>query len=74
MQAVNTLGKVLRSGAGPSFGAWQMLPGSNQARTIARCGFDWICVDTEHGNIDVIINDVWLLRAVIISSSMLKDE
>ena len=29
-----------------------MLPGSNQARTIARCGFDWVTVDTEHGNID----------------------
>jgi len=29
-----------------------MLPGSNQARTIARCGFDWVVVDTEHGNID----------------------
>lgn len=29
-----------------------MLPGSNQARTIARCGFDWVLVDTEHGNID----------------------
>ena len=32
--------------------SWQMLPGSNQARTIARCGFDWVLVDTEHGNID----------------------
>lgn len=29
-----------------------MLPGSNQSRTIARCGFDWVLVDTEHGNID----------------------
>lgn len=29
-----------------------MLPGSDQARTIARCGFDWVLVDTEHGNID----------------------
>ncbi|TKA38496.1 hypothetical protein B0A49_13741, partial [Cryomyces minteri] len=29
-----------------------MLPGTNHARTIARCGMDWICVDTEHGNID----------------------
>jgi len=29
-----------------------MFPGSNIARTIARCGFDWITVDAEHGNID----------------------
>ena len=31
-----------------------MLPGSNLARTIARTGFDWQLVDTEHGNIDGI--------------------
>lgn len=29
----------------------QMLPGTNLARSIARSGVDWICVDTEHGNI-----------------------
>lgn len=29
-----------------------MLPGTNHSRTIARCGYDWITVDTEHGNID----------------------
>ena len=29
-----------------------MMPGTNHARTIARCGFDWVVVDTEHGNID----------------------
>lgn len=28
-----------------------MLPGTNHARIIARSGLDWICVDTEHGNI-----------------------
>ncbi|KAL9119655.1 MAG: hypothetical protein Q9187_003796, partial [Circinaria calcarea] len=52
MQAANRLQKALRTGSGLTFGAWQMLPGSNQARTIARCGFDWVTVDTEHGNID----------------------
>ncbi|KAF6234398.1 hypothetical protein HO173_007431 [Letharia columbiana] len=52
MQAANKLQKALRTGSGLTFGAWQMLPGSNQARTIARCGFDWVLVDTEHGNID----------------------
>ncbi|TKX23997.1 HpcH/HpaI aldolase-like protein 1 [Elsinoe australis] len=29
----------------------RMLPGTNVSRAIARTGFDWICVDTEHGNI-----------------------
>ena len=52
MQASNTLQKALKAGSGLSFGAWQMLPGSNHARTVARCGYDWICVDCEHGNID----------------------
>jgi len=52
MQSANRLQKALKTGSGLTFGAWQMLPGSNQARTIARCGFDWVCVDTEHGNID----------------------
>jgi 2-keto-3-deoxy-L-rhamnonate aldolase RhmA len=28
-----------------------MLPGANHARIMARSGFDWVCVDTEHGNI-----------------------
>ena len=52
MQASNRLRKALKTGSGLTFGAWQMLPGSNQSRTIARCGFDWVLVDTEHGNID----------------------
>jgi len=29
-----------------------MLPGSNISRAMSRTGVDWICVDTEHGNID----------------------
>jgi len=28
-----------------------MLPGANLSRAIARAGFDWVCVDCEHGNI-----------------------
>lgn len=28
-----------------------MLPGANHARFMARTGYDWILVDTEHGNI-----------------------
>ncbi len=52
MQAANRLQKALHTGSGRSFGAWQMLPGSNISRIIARSGFDWVAVDTEHGNID----------------------
>ncbi|KAK4635594.1 4-hydroxy-2-oxo-heptane-1,7-dioate aldolase [Fulvia fulva] len=51
MQAANRLQKALKSGK-TSFGGWQMLPGANLSRTIARTpNLDWICVDCEHGNI-----------------------
>ncbi|KAK4993960.1 hypothetical protein LTR66_001353 [Elasticomyces elasticus] len=50
MQAANRLQTALRKG-GASFGGWQMLPGPNLSRAIARTGIDWLCVDTEHGNI-----------------------
>ncbi|KIW95128.1 uncharacterized protein Z519_03712 [Cladophialophora bantiana CBS 173.52] len=51
MKNANTLRKALNTGSGLSFGAWQMLPGTHLSRTIARAGFDWICIDCEHGNI-----------------------
>jgi hypothetical protein len=51
MQAANRLLNALRTERGLSFGAWQMLPGANHGRMMARSGYDWICVDTEHGNI-----------------------
>jgi 4-hydroxy-2-oxoheptanedioate aldolase len=51
MNNANTLRKALWTGKGTSFGAWQMLPGTHLSRTIARAGFDWICIDCEHGNI-----------------------
>jgi 4-hydroxy-2-oxoheptanedioate aldolase len=51
MKNANKLGKALKTGSGLSFGAWQMLPGTHLSRAIARTGFDWVCIDTEHGNI-----------------------
>ena len=51
MNSANVLRKALTAGKGPSFGAWQMLPGSYLSRIIARSGFDWVCIDCEHGNI-----------------------
>lgn len=35
-----------------SMGMWQMLPGANVSRLLARSGVDWVMVDCEHGNID----------------------
>jgi 4-hydroxy-2-oxoheptanedioate aldolase len=51
LNKANTLRTALHTGSGLSFGAWQMLPGSYLSRTIARAGYDWICIDCEHGNI-----------------------
>lgn len=50
-----------------------MLPGANHARMIAKSGFDWVCVDTEHGNIAGMyylscifeIDRVWFGYAII---------
>ncbi|KAF9872456.1 aldolase citrate lyase family protein [Colletotrichum karsti] len=51
MQASNRLKTAFNEGH-PSFGAWQMLPGANVSRLLARTGVDWVLVDCEHGNID----------------------
>ncbi|KAL7273314.1 hypothetical protein RUND412_003843 [Rhizina undulata] len=52
MQAANRLQKTLRTGSGVAYGTWQMFPGTHLSRAIARSGFDWILVDTEHGNLE----------------------
>ncbi|KJZ76602.1 hypothetical protein HIM_03938 [Hirsutella minnesotensis 3608] len=51
MQACNRLRKALAEGR-QSRGMWQMLPGANVSRLLARSGVDWVLVDCEHGNID----------------------
>lgn len=42
---------ALREGR-QTFGLWQMIPGANVSRCLARAGADWVCVDCEHGNMD----------------------
>ncbi|PHH65452.1 hypothetical protein CDD81_2232 [Ophiocordyceps australis] len=51
MKASNKLATALSQGK-QSFGMWQMLPGANVSRLLARSGVDWVLVDCEHGNID----------------------
>jgi hypothetical protein len=49
----NRLAQVFREGQRSSMGLWQLLPGSNVSRILARTGgVDWVMVDCEHGNID----------------------
>jgi len=52
MQSANRFQRSLAKG-GATFGAWQMLPGTNLTRAICRSSsaVDWILVDQEHGNI-----------------------
>ena len=51
MQASNRLKTALSQGR-KSYGAWQMIPGANVSRVLARSGVDWVLVDCEHGNLD----------------------
>ncbi|GKT75797.1 aldolase citrate lyase family protein [Colletotrichum tofieldiae] len=46
LQAANRLRTAFTKGAGPSFGLWQMIPGANVSRVLARSpGVDWVLVD-----------------------------
>ncbi|CAG8973984.1 hypothetical protein HYALB_00011562 [Hymenoscyphus albidus] len=51
MKTSNRL-KVVMEGGKAAFGCWQMAPGSNVSRTLARTGVDFVVVDCEHGNMD----------------------
>ncbi|CTQ51013.1 HpcH/HpaI aldolase family protein [Jannaschia donghaensis] len=49
---MNTLKSKLAAGA-ITRGIWQNLPGPELAELAAAAGFDWICIDGEHGAWDV---------------------
>lgn len=51
MQASNKLKAALDNGQ-KAYGMWQMIPGANVSRLLARTGCEWVLVDCEHGNID----------------------
>ncbi|KAG9246316.1 hypothetical protein BJ878DRAFT_408265, partial [Calycina marina] len=51
MKAENRL-RVAFNGTSAAIGCWQMLPGANVSRALARSGVEWVLVDMEHGNID----------------------
>jgi len=33
----------------PTLGGWCAIPSGFSAEVLGRCGFDWVCVDTQHG-------------------------
>jgi 4-hydroxy-2-oxoheptanedioate aldolase len=47
----NTALQKLRAGQ-PAIGGWLSVPSSFSAEIMANQGFDWLCVDTQHGAID----------------------
>ncbi|KAG5947026.1 hypothetical protein E4U60_003449 [Claviceps pazoutovae] len=51
MESCNRLKTAFKQGK-QSMGLWQMIPGANVSRLLARSGVDWVMVDCEHGNID----------------------
>ncbi len=34
---------------GVTIGGWCVSPGPFAAELMGRCGFDWVCLDTQHG-------------------------
>lgn len=55
MLQANRLRRVFTQDERPAMGFWQMLPGANISRALARAGADWVLVDCEHGVMDGII-------------------
>ncbi|KAF4983382.1 hypothetical protein FDECE_17309 [Fusarium decemcellulare] len=52
MDSSNRLRTAFAAG-GPAWGFWQMIPGANLSRMMARTpGIDWVLIDCEHGNLD----------------------
>ena len=49
---INQLKKKLHSGQ-PCIGAWLLSGSSINAEAMASLGFDWLCVDMEHGSSDI---------------------
>jgi 4-hydroxy-2-oxoheptanedioate aldolase len=45
---VTTLRELWDSGR-PTVGGWCVMPGSFSAELMGRSGFDWVCIDTQHG-------------------------
>jgi 4-hydroxy-2-oxoheptanedioate aldolase len=52
LTSVPDFGDALRArwrAGSPTFGAWCSIPDPFAAEVIAQCGFDWACVDLQHG-------------------------
>ena len=52
----------------PALGAWLMIPSSASAEEVARAGFDYCCIDMQHGLVDYP-NAVEMIRAIQLGGS-----
>jgi 4-hydroxy-2-oxoheptanedioate aldolase len=60
--------RELWSDGQPTFGAWLSSPSSVSAESSARVGFDYVCVDNQHGAIDYQIT-VSMFQSVLLAGS-----
>jgi 4-hydroxy-2-oxoheptanedioate aldolase len=49
---------------GVAFGAWAVLPSPFATELLARSGYDWMCVDAQHGQVDSIKTLMPLLQVM----------
>jgi 4-hydroxy-2-oxoheptanedioate aldolase len=64
----NTVKQKWREGQ-PAIGGWCSIPSSNSAETMAHQGFDWVCIDTQHGLVDYTMA-VPMLQAISTTPTM----
>ena len=51
-----------------TLGGWLAIPSSVTAEAVARCGFDYVCIDTQHGPIDYA-DSVPMIQAILLGGS-----
>lgn len=51
-----------------TLGAWLSIPSTVSAEATAACGFDYVCVDTQHGPID-FADSVSMIQAILLGGS-----
>ena len=64
----NTIKEKWRAGQ-TTYGAWLSMPDAYAAETMSHVGFDWVCIDMQHGIIDYA-DAVAMLRATAATASV----
>lgn len=64
---MDTLRQLWAAGR-PTFGGWLSVPSTVTAEAVARVGFDYVCVDNQHGLIDYSAT-VGMIQAIVLGGS-----